>query len=87
MSSATVKRKRARSRSAYQTHTTAVVPKLDDLSNVVDLAEKKLERLAAAHGDEQMRALAARILCDYVEGRIAVAWEDGCVPFYCFIRR
>ncbi len=86
MTSAMVKRKsNARTRSAYQAHVSTILPP-EDAVNVVDLAEKKLRRLAERHPDEDVRKLAARMLADYLKGSIAIAWESGVVPVYCFLK-
>jgi len=86
MTSAMAKRKgNARTRSAYQAHVSTILPP-EDVANVVDLAEKKLRRLADRHPDEDVRKLAARMLVDYMKGSIAIAWEQGVIPVYCFLK-
>jgi hypothetical protein len=57
-----------------------------DTKNVIDLTERKLVRLASSHTDENIRKIAARMLHDYTNGKIAVAWEEGCLPIYHFIK-
>jgi len=86
MTSAMVKRKsNARTRSAYQAHVSTFLP-TESATNVVDLAERKLRRLAERHPDEDVRKLAARMLHDYLRGSIAIAWEQGVVPVYSFLK-
>ncbi len=86
MTSPMTKRKRtARTRSAYQAHVSTLLPG-SEATNVVDLTEKKLRRLATRHPDEAIRKLATRMLADYLRGSIAIAWEDGIVPVYCFLK-
>ena len=86
MSTVMAKKKNGlRSRSAYQTHVTVVFPN-DSSKNIIDLTERKLVRLASSHADENIKKIAARMLHDYVNGKIAVAWEDGCLPVYCFLK-
>jgi len=86
MSSVTVKRKAAaRTRSAYQAHVSTFTTG-DEASNVVDLAERKLRRLASRHADADVRKLATRMLSDYLKGSIAIAWENGVIPIYCFLK-
>lgn len=86
MSTVMVKKKSSsRSRSAYQTHV-AVLFTDDSAKNVIDLTEHKLVRLASSHLDENIRKIAARILHDYMNGKIAVAWEDGILPIYIFLK-
>jgi hypothetical protein len=74
-----------RSRSAYQTHVTVLFTD-DNVKNVIDLTERKLVRLASSHLDENIRKIAARMLHDYMNGKIAVAWEDGILPIYIFLK-
>jgi hypothetical protein len=74
-----------RSRSAYQTHVTVLFTD-DNAKNVIDLTERKLVRLASSHLDENIRKIAARMLHDYMNGKIAVAWEDGILPIYIFLK-
>ena len=76
-------RRKTRTRSAFQAHVSTYAA---DASNVIDLSERKLVRMAAEHRDEDARKLAAKLLRDYVDGTIAVAWEDGIVPVYSFLR-
>jgi len=83
MSTVMAKKNGPRSRSAYQTHVTVLFA---DAKNVIDLTERKLVRLASAHPDENIRKIAARMLHDYVNGKIAVAWEDGILPIYIFLK-
>ncbi len=86
MTPAMVKRKsNARTRSAYQAHVSTFLA-TEDATNVVDLAERKLRRLAANHADADVRRLASRMLADYLKGSIAIAWESGVVPVYCFLK-
>lgn len=86
MTSTMAKRKgNARALSAYQVHVSTILPS-EDVANVVDLAEKKLMRLAERHPDEDVRKLTARMLHDYKNGSIAIAWENGIVPIYCFLK-
>jgi hypothetical protein len=86
MTSPMVKRKReVRTRSAYQAHVLTILP-AEAAGNVVDLTERKLRRIAKLHADEDIRKLAARMLHDYLRGSIAIAWEDGVVPVYCFLK-
>lgn len=86
MTSVMVKRKsNARTRSAYQAHVSTFLPG-SDVSNVVDLAERKLRRLSERHPDEDVRKLASRMLADYLRGSIAIAWESGVIPIYCFLK-
>jgi len=86
MTSAMVKRKsNARTRSAYQAHVSTFLT-TEDATNVVDLAERKLRRLAATHTDADVRRLASRMLADYLKGSIAIAWEQGVVPVYSFLK-
>ncbi len=86
MSSAMAKRKGPRARSAYQTHVSILFPGEEATKHVIDLTERKLVRIAMRHTDENIRKLAARMLHDYVTGKIAVAWEDGTLPVYIFLR-
>ncbi len=80
------KRKRVvRSRSAFQAHVTTFLP-TDDIVNVVDLAERKLRRLATRHPDSDVRTLATRMLADYLNGKISVAFENGNMPVYSFLK-
>ena len=86
MTSPMVKRKRvARTRSAYQAHVSTILP-AEAASNVVDLTERKLRRIAVHHPDADIRTLATRMLADYLKGSIAIAWEDGKIPVYCFLK-
>ncbi len=86
MSTVMVKKKSGpRSRSAYQTHVTVLFTD-DNAKNVIDLTERKLVRLASSHLDENIRKIAARMLHDYMNGKIAVAWEDGILPIYIFLK-
>lgn len=86
MSTVMAKKKNGpRSRSAYQTHVTMLFTG-EASKNVIDLTERKLVRLASSHLDENIRKIAARMLHDYVNGKIAVAWEDGILPVYIFLR-
>lgn len=86
MTSPMVKRKKAaRTRSGYQAHVSTLLP-VEDATNVVDLTERKLRRLAVHHPDSDIRTLATRMLSDYLKGSIAIAWEDGVVPVYCFLK-
>jgi hypothetical protein len=79
------KKNGSRSRSAYQTHV-AVLFTDDNTKNVIDMTERKLVKLASSHLDENIRKIAARMLHDYVNGKIAVAWEEGCLPIYHFLK-
>ena len=81
----TKKKNGLRSRSTYQTHT-AVLFINNQFKNVVDITEYKLVRLASTHADENIRKIAACVLRDYINGKIAVAWEDGILPVYIFLR-
>lgn len=86
MTAPMVKRKKAaRTRSAYQAHVSTLLP-ANEATNVVDLTERKLRRIASLHSDEDIRKLATRMLQDYLRGTIAIAWEEGCVPVYCFLK-
>ncbi len=86
MSTVMAKKKNGpRSRSAYQTHVAVAFPN-DSSKNIIDLTERKLVRLASSHVDENIRKIAARMLHDYMNGKIAVAWEDGVLPVYVFLR-
>lgn len=73
-----------RARSAYQTHCSILYPSQD---KIVDFTEQKLIRIATIHPNEDMRKLAARILVDYTSGKIAVAWDNGEIPVYCFLKQ
>lgn len=87
MSLVMAKRGKAKTRSGYQVHASVLLSKSNEnVANVVDMTERKLIALATKHADENIRKLAARLLQDYVAGKIAVAWEDGCVPVYCFLK-
>jgi lysophospholipase L1-like esterase len=79
------KKSEPRSRSAYQTHV-VVLFGANDAKNIIDLTERKLVRIASSHKDENVRKLAARMLSDYTSGKIAVAWEQGILPVYIFLR-
>lgn len=79
------RKKEARTRSAYQAHVSTILP-LDTAKNVLDLTERKLRRIAVSHPDADIRRLVTRMLHDYLRGTIAVAWEDGVVPVYCFLK-
>ena len=79
------RKKEARTRSAYQAHVSTILP-TESAKNVLDLSEKKLRRIAVNHPDADIRRLAARMLHDYLRGSIAIAWEDGIVPVYCFLK-
>lgn len=86
MSTVMAKKKNGpRSRSAYQTHVTVMFSG-DTSKNVIDLTERKLVRLASSHPDENIQKIAARMLHDYMNGKIAVAWEDGVLPVYIFLK-
>lgn len=73
-----------RSRSAYQTHVTVLFTTFD-VKNIVDISERKLVRMATTHEDENIRKLAARMLHDYMSGKIAIAWECN-LPVYMFLK-
>lgn len=78
-----VKRKRApRSRSAYQER----MPDQGSAANVIDIAEAKLRRIATHHSDADVRRLAARMLDGYLKGEISIAWDDGNLPVYAFLK-
>lgn len=81
----TKKKNGPRSRSTYQTHI-AVLFINNKFKNVIDITEYKLVRLASTHIDENIRKVAASVLRDYISGKIAVAWEDGILPIYIFLR-
>lgn len=83
MSIVMAKKNGSRSRSAYQTYAAILFV---DAKNVIDLTERKLVRLASTHSDENIRKVAARMLHDYTSGKIAVAWEDGILPIYIFLK-
>lgn len=86
MSTVMAKKKNGpRSRSAYQTHVIIAFPN-DSSKNIIDLTERKLVRLASSHADENIRKIAARMLHDYTSGLIAVAWEEGVLPVYVFLK-
>lgn len=86
MTSPMVKRKRpARTRSAYQAHVSTILLN-EEAKNVADMTEFKLRRLAVQHPDSDIRTLATRMLNDYLNGTIAVAWEDSIIPVYCFLK-
>lgn len=86
MSLVMAKKGKIKSRSGYQVYTSPLPSTLTGtVNNVIDMTERKLIALATKHTDENIRKLAARLLQDYVSGKIAVAWEDGIVPVYCFI--
>jgi len=86
MTTPMVKRKKeARTRSAYQAHVSTILA-AESSKNVLDLTEKKLRKLAVNHPDADIRHLATRMLHDYLRGVIAIAWEDGIVPVYCFLK-
>jgi hypothetical protein len=86
MSTVMAKKKHGpRSRSAYQTHVAVAFPN-EPSKNLIDLTERKLVRIASTHADENIRKIAARMLHDYVNGKIAVAWEDGVLPVYVFLK-
>jgi hypothetical protein len=77
------KKDKVRTRSAYQTHVSILFPKQ---SNLIDLTERKLIKLAASHPDENIKKLVTRLLHDYTAGKIAIAWESGAMPVYIFIK-
>jgi hypothetical protein len=85
MSIVMAKNNKTRSRSAYQTHV-MVLFSGKETKNVIDMTERKLIRIATTHVDENIRKVAARMLQDYVSGKIAVAWEEGILPIYIFIK-
>jgi hypothetical protein len=79
------KRREGRTRSLYQAHVSTILS-AESSKNVFDLTEKKLQRLAVNHPDDDIRKLATRMLQDYLKGIIAIAWEDGKIPIYCFLK-
>lgn len=85
MTLAMAKRKIVHTRSAYQAHVSTILPP-EAIVNVIDLTERKLRRLATRHPDEDVRKLVTRMLYDYLKGSIAIAWENGQIPIYCFLK-
>ena len=81
--SVVMSKKIQKTRTAYQTH----VRHLSAVSNnILDFSEFKMVRLATSHKDENVRKLIVRMLHDYQNGKIAIAWEEGNLPVYCFIK-
>lgn len=79
------RKKEERTRSAYQAHVSTILP-MESTKNVLDMSELKLRRIAVNHPDADIRRLAARMLHDYLRGTIAIAWESGNIPVYCFLK-
>ncbi len=78
-------KKESRTRSAYQAHVSTILPS-ESATNVCDLTERKLRRIAVNHPDADIRRLVTRMLHDYLNGSIAIAWENGEFPVYCFLK-
>lgn len=85
MTPMTKRRKEARTRSAYQAHVSTLLS-AESAKNVLDLTERKLRRIATSHPDADIRRMVTRMLADYLKGSIAIAWENGSFPVYCFLK-
>lgn len=78
------RKKNTHSRSAFHKH---VKFSIHDPSNICDFTEYKLNRLLLVIKDEKQRQFIERLLSDYLLGLVAIAWEDGVVPFYAPVKK